>query len=105
LFHTLKEKIGRLPEDLVVLPAHYADVSEINSEGIVSARLGELVQKLPEFHFGNEQEFVDAMVAGVATPPAIYGEIIRTNQGLTSPDSAQMMEWELGKNECAAARH
>jgi glyoxylase-like metal-dependent hydrolase (beta-lactamase superfamily II) len=105
LYHTLKEKLGNLPPDLVVLPAHYSEVSEINSDGIVSARLGDLRGELPEFHFAAEQAFVDAMVAGVTTPPAAYAEIIRTNLGLASPDAVQMTQWELGKNECAAVRH
>ncbi len=102
LFHTLKERIASLPEDTVVLPAHYADVSEIGPDGVVSGRLGDLRTSVPELQIETEEEFVEAMRRGVSEPPAAYADIIRVNLGALEASPEKIAEWELGKNECAA---
>jgi glyoxylase-like metal-dependent hydrolase (beta-lactamase superfamily II)/rhodanese-related sulfurtransferase len=103
LYHTLQEKVCTLPPETLVLPAHYSGVSEIGPAGVVSARLGALRECLPELHASSEQDFVDAMVRAIRTPPRSYESIIRTNLGAEHPDAADMTEWELGKNQCAAS--
>lgn len=104
LFHTLRLRVAVLPDQTVILPAHYAAQSEIDPQGVVSAFLGELRRTSPELAITNEDQFVEAMRAGVHEPPAIYQEIIRTNLGLVAVDAEKATEWELGKNECAASR-
>lgn len=102
LFHTLKKRIASLPDDTVVLPAHYADLSEIGSDGVVSGRLGNLRASVPELRIETEEEFVEAMRRGVSEPPAAYADIIRVNLGALEASPEKIAEWELGKNECAA---
>jgi glyoxylase-like metal-dependent hydrolase (beta-lactamase superfamily II)/rhodanese-related sulfurtransferase len=102
LYRTLREKLGVLSPEVLVLPAHYAGAAEIAANGIVSARLGDLRQRLPEFSIGTEQAFIDSMLRAVRTPPPAYADIIRTNLGSPAPDAAHITEWELGKNQCAA---
>jgi glyoxylase-like metal-dependent hydrolase (beta-lactamase superfamily II) len=102
LFHTLKERIASLPDDTVVLPAHYADLSEIGSDGVVSGRLGDLRASVPELRIETEEEFVEAMRREVTEPPATYADIIRVNLGALEASPEKIAEWELGKNECAA---
>jgi len=102
LFHTLKKRIASLPDDTVVLPAHYADSSEIGSDGVVSGRLGDLRASVPELRIETEEEFVEAMRRGVSEPPAAYADIIRVNLGALEASPEKIAEWELGKNECAA---
>jgi glyoxylase-like metal-dependent hydrolase (beta-lactamase superfamily II)/rhodanese-related sulfurtransferase len=102
LFHTLKERIASLSDDTVVLPGHYADVTEIGPDGVVSARLGELRKTVPELQIEAEDEFVEAMRRGVSEPPAAYADIIRVNLGILEAAPEKLSEWELGKNECAA---
>jgi hypothetical protein len=43
------------------------------------------------------------MRAVVRPPPASYADIIQINLGLAGPDPEKVTEWELGKNQCAAA--
>jgi hypothetical protein len=38
------------------------------------------------------------------TPPAEYAEIINANLGKTQADPQRLVEWELGKNQCAASK-
>jgi glyoxylase-like metal-dependent hydrolase (beta-lactamase superfamily II)/rhodanese-related sulfurtransferase len=106
LFRTLHERIARLDESTVVLPAHYADISEIGPDGVVSATLGELRRDLPELQIAELASFTEAMKRAVRTPPPEYAEIINANLGKTEPDPDRLVDWELGKNECAASvRH
>lgn len=104
LFHTLKDKISKLPDHTVILPAHYAATSEIGPDGVVSARLGDLRRSVPELRIGSEPEFVEAMKKSVTTPPPVYEKIVQVNLGLQKIEAETATEWELGKNECAASR-
>jgi len=102
LYHTLKERIAALEDDTVVLPAHYADVSEIGEDGIVSGRLGDLRRTVSELKIENEADFVEAMRQAVTDPPPTYADIIKINLGILDVPDEKIAEWELGKNECAA---
>jgi glyoxylase-like metal-dependent hydrolase (beta-lactamase superfamily II)/rhodanese-related sulfurtransferase len=102
LFHTLRERIASLSDDTMVLPAHYADVSEIAPDGVVKGRLGDLRKSVPELRIATEQEFVDAMRESVSQPPEAYASIIQVNLGVLEARPDKIAEWELGKNECAA---
>src|SRR5262245_5957125 len=102
LFHTLRDRFSTLPDDTVVLPAHYAGPDEIGSGGVVSAPLAVLRRTVPELQIRDEEAFVGAMQQAVKPAPATYGEVIRVNLGLAPVDAEKATEWELGKNQCAA---
>lgn len=103
LYHTLTDRISKLPDDIVILPAHYASTSEMDSNGVVCGRLGHLRRTVPELQIRSESEFVEAMKKALKTPPAVYDQIIRVNLGMQSVDEETASEWELGKNQCAAS--
>ena len=103
LFTTLTERLAPLPDDVLVLPAHYAGVQEIGARGIVAGRLGTLRRTVPELQCRSVEEFVASVRAAVKDPPASYAEIIKVNLGVSSAPLEQITEWELGKNECAAS--
>jgi glyoxylase-like metal-dependent hydrolase (beta-lactamase superfamily II) len=102
LFHTLRERLAPLPEDTVVLPAHFAGVDDIGPDGVVAGLLAELRRGVPELGIATEAAFVAAMRAALTPPPAAYAEIVRVNLGLATVDTDKATEWELGKNQCAA---
>jgi glyoxylase-like metal-dependent hydrolase (beta-lactamase superfamily II) len=104
LFHTLRERIAALPDDTVVLPAHYAGAAEIGPDGVVAARLGDLRRSVPEMRIATEDEFVETVRAAVGRPPDSYAEIIKVNLGGPRPPEDKVTEWELGRNECAVAK-
>jgi len=103
LFATLTERLAPLGDEVLVLPAHYAGVQEIDENGIVAGRLGNLRRTVPELQFRTADEFVASVRAAVKDPPASYAEIIKVNLGLSSAPLDRITEWELGKNECAAS--
>ncbi len=103
LFHTLNNRISTLPDDIVILPAHYASTTEIGRNGVVAGRLGHLRRTVPELQIRSESEFIAAMKRTLKSHPEVYDKIIQVNLGLQSLDEATACEWELGKNECAAS--
>ncbi len=103
LFHTLRDRFSALPDDLVVLPAHYGSASEIDAGGVVRGHLGHLRRTVPELQIRGEDEFVEAMKKALKTPPEVYEKIIRVNLGEHAVDAETATEWELGKNQCAAS--
>ena len=103
LYETLHEKLAGLPDDVVVLPAHFAGPHEIGADGVVSGRLGDLRRSVPEMTLSGASAFVAAMRAAVKTPPEAYAHIIQTNLGTETPEADKILEWELGKNQCALA--
>ena len=40
LYRTLFDRIARLPDDVLILPAHYSDVTEMRPDGIVATTSG-----------------------------------------------------------------
>lgn len=101
LFHSLKDVVAGLPDQVQVFPAHFGSYEEADRAGLVHRELGALRATSPELAITDPEEFVAAMKAGVKEAPAIYGEIIKANLGLVDPGD-KAGEWELGKNECAA---
>ncbi len=102
LFRTLRERLAPLPDDTVVLPAHFAGPDEIGPDGVVAAPLGMLRRIVPELQIADEETFIAAMRKALGPPPAAYAEIIRANLGQGAVDPDKATEWELGKNQCAA---
>jgi len=104
LFETLKQRMASLPDDVIVLPAHYASLDEMRADGVVAGSLGELRRTVPELQIATADEFVEAVKAAVKTPPAAYTSMIKYNLGVeTGADDEKIGEWELGKNQCAAS--
>lgn len=97
LHRTLVERLAPLPDDAVVLPAHYQDSSERDLAGRYAARLGELRQR-DEFSAGLER-FLARVTAEAAQAPREYDRIRLVNLGAEplGPD-----DLEIGKNQCAS---
>jgi len=102
LFDTLRRRLADLPGETRVLPAHYGGTSEISPEGLVWGRLGDLRQSVPEMRIATAEAFVEAVRSAVKDPPKAYAEIIKVNLGAPATEE-KISEWELGKNQCAAA--
>jgi glyoxylase-like metal-dependent hydrolase (beta-lactamase superfamily II) len=105
LYQTLQERIGALPDDVVILPGHYSEVSAIRGDGVVAGLLGEIRRTVPELQIHSEDEFVEAMKRVLSAPPEVYARIIEANLGVSPVDAEAAVEWELGKNQCAAGGH
>jgi glyoxylase-like metal-dependent hydrolase (beta-lactamase superfamily II)/rhodanese-related sulfurtransferase len=102
LYRTLFERIAQLPDDILILPAHYSDITEMRPDGIVATTLGEARASNPVFERRTEAQFLAYVLERLPAQPAIYQEIRRANLGRIVLDDEHATEAELGPNQCAA---
>ncbi|MCM3690170.1 MBL fold metallo-hydrolase [Neobacillus niacini] len=101
LRYTLYNRYKELADDLLVLPAHYMGINEMNEDGSISDKLGELYQKNHGLNIQDENEFRRTVTENLPPQPNSYQEIRETNMGKITPDEEQQREMEIGPNRCA----
>nr|WP_236784894.1 MBL fold metallo-hydrolase [Alteribacter salitolerans] len=90
-------------QDLLVMPAHFAKLSELDEKGRVYARLGDLYQVNSGLQVEDEDEFRRLVSENLPPQPNSYQEIRKTNMGKISPEPAEETEMEIGPNRCAVS--
>ncbi len=101
LRNTLYERYKELADDLLVLPAHYMAINEMNDNGSISEKLGVLYQQNHGLNIVDENEFRKVVTENLPPQPNSYQEIRETNMGKITPDVEQQREMEIGPNRCA----
>jgi glyoxylase-like metal-dependent hydrolase (beta-lactamase superfamily II) len=101
LRNTLYNLYIDLKRNLIVLPAHFGKVSELNADGSVSAKLGDLYEKNSGLNIQDESEFRRAVTENLPPQPNAYQEIRETNMGKIKPSEEEQREMEIGPNRCA----
>lgn len=104
LYWTLIDKIQNLPQETVVLPAHYSSQEEVRPDGIVAGVLGEIREGNPALQLKDEVAFITFIKENMRPSPEIYGEIRKVNLGVIEACEDQRTALELGKNQCAASQ-
>jgi len=106
LYNTLKTKIAGLSDDLVILPGHYIEWSEANSDQMFIDTLGSIKQKNADIYgIQEEAEFVKFIKDNMRKQPDEYAQIRKVNAGLLDVDDEDQEIMDLGKNECAASMY
>jgi glyoxylase-like metal-dependent hydrolase (beta-lactamase superfamily II) len=103
LYRTLHRRMGKLPDEMLVLPAHTAGPQEMREDGTVAARLGDLRRENPALR-ADEATFLESLASGIVPAPEHYARIRSINLGTITCSPEEATEMELGKNECALAR-
>lgn len=98
---SLYNKYNNLSKDLVVLPAHFGKISELDEKGAVQAPLGELFEKNEGLKIESDDEFRRAVTENLPPQPNAYQEIRQTNMGKIDPSTDEQREMEIGPNRCA----
>lgn len=98
LVNSLHVRLARLPDDVVVLPAHSSGLEEADGDGVVCRLLGDL-RRDPRF----ASAAPETLARDLPPPPASYAEIVNVNCGLREASAGEADLWEHGKNECAAS--
>jgi glyoxylase-like metal-dependent hydrolase (beta-lactamase superfamily II) len=101
LRETLYQRYRKLPEDLLVMPAHFMIMDELNEDGTVSKRLGDLFRENHGLNIEDEHEFRQAVTKHLPPQPNAYQQIRYVNMGRITPDSDEQTEMEIGPNRCA----
>lgn len=106
LYHTVSVTLAPLADDVLVLPAHYADYSEMSSQGVVSSQLGDLRARSSLLQIHDARTFTEHVVAAAATEtPPNYEEIVSINRGIVEVAADREAELEIGPNRCAVHHH
>ncbi|SOC37320.1 MBL fold metallo-hydrolase [Ureibacillus acetophenoni] len=101
LRETLYHRYRELAEDLIVLPAHFMNIEELNEEGTVAKRLGDLVAENHGLNIESEEEFRHTVTDNLPPQPNAYELIRQVNMGKITPDNDEQTEMEIGPNRCA----
>ena len=98
---TLYSRYRELAEDLVVLPAHFMIIDELNEDGTIARRLGDLYKENHGLNIEDEAEFRRTVTDQLPPQPNAYQEIRQVNMGKLNPDHGEQTEMEIGPNRCA----
>ncbi|MBY0146155.1 MBL fold metallo-hydrolase [Neobacillus niacini] len=101
LRESLYKRYRELSEELLVLPAHFMIIEELNEDGSVSEKLGTLYAKNHGLNIKDENEFRKLVTENLPPQPNAYQEIRETNMGKINPDEEKQREMEIGPNRCA----
>ncbi|WP_028400530.1 MBL fold metallo-hydrolase [Ectobacillus panaciterrae] len=101
LRETLYNRYRALSDELIVLPAHFMIIEELNDDGSVSEKLGTLFSNNHGLNIENETEFRKLVTENLPPQPNSYQEIRETNMGKINPDEEKQREMEIGPNRCA----
>ncbi|WP_010096383.1 MBL fold metallo-hydrolase [Ornithinibacillus scapharcae] len=101
LRETLYTRYRELSEDLVVLPAHFMIIDELNEDGTVARRLGDLFKENHGLNIEDEAEFRSTVTDNLPPQPNAYEQIRQVNMGKITPGHDEQTEMEIGPNRCA----
>lgn len=101
LRETLYKRYKALSDELIVLPAHFMIIDELNDNGSVAEKLGTLFAENHGLNIKDEAEFRHLVTDNLPPQPNAYQEIRKTNMGKVSPDEEKQREMEIGPNRCA----
>ncbi len=101
LRETLYSRYRTLAEDLIVMPAHFMIIDELNEDGTVAKRLGDLFAENHGLNVEDEATFRSMVTDNLPPQPNAYQEIRHVNMGKITPDHDEQTEMEIGPNRCA----
>jgi glyoxylase-like metal-dependent hydrolase (beta-lactamase superfamily II) len=101
LRETLYSRYRELSENLIVLPAHFMIMEEVNDDGSVQEKLGTLFDKNHGLNIEDENKFRALVTENLPPQPNSHQEIRQTNMGKITPDIDKKQEMEIGPNRCA----
>ncbi|MHA7139111.1 MBL fold metallo-hydrolase [Rossellomorea arthrocnemi] len=98
---TLYKRYKDLADELIVLPAHFMTIDEMNEDGSVSHPLKALYRENHGLNIEDEQEFRRTVTENLPPQPNSYEKIRETNMGKMHPEEEEQREMETGPNRCA----
>lgn len=101
LRETLYRRYRELAEDLIVLPAHFMIIEELNEDGSVAKRLGELFKENHGLNVEDEEQFFNMVTKDLPPQPNAFQDIRQVNMGKINPNEEEQTEMEIGPNRCA----
>lgn len=101
LRESLYTRYKELSGELIVLPAHFMIIDELNADGSVSAKLNKLYETNHGLNIEDENEFRKLVTENLPPQPNAYQDIREMNMGKMNKDEETKREMEIGPNRCA----
>ncbi|WP_425388501.1 MBL fold metallo-hydrolase [Bacillus solimangrovi] len=103
LYNTVYNKVSQIADDVIVLPAHYADFdTEMNEQGYIGDTLGNIRTRNEKMFTASRESFLnDVEKSASSVKPPNFEEIISINRGVEAADVERQQELEIGPNRCA----
>lgn len=103
LYHTVYDKVADIADDVIVLPAHYANYeTEKNEAGYIGLSLGDIREHNKDMFEATKEEFISQVEKSASSiKPPNFEEIIAINRGVETADEERKSELEIGPNRCA----
>ncbi|WP_223554008.1 MULTISPECIES: MBL fold metallo-hydrolase [Lysinibacillus] len=101
LRETLYKRYRELSDELIVLPAHFMIIDELNGDGTVAKRLGQLFVENHGLNIEDAVNFRSIVTDHLPPQPNAYQEIRQVNMGKLTPAQDEQTEMEIGPNRCA----
>ncbi len=101
LRNSLYNLYANMSQDLIILPAHFGDISEMGDKGQVQAKLGDMFENNEGLNIQDEKEFRKIVSENLPPQPNAYQEIRQVNMGRITPSNEEQREMEIGPNRCA----
>jgi glyoxylase-like metal-dependent hydrolase (beta-lactamase superfamily II)/rhodanese-related sulfurtransferase len=100
LFNTYHHKIFNLPDDTIILPAHFSAIFE--HEKPVFVTLGSMRKKV-KILSAPKDEFTKFIMNNIPAQPINYNKIIDINKNMIPCDTIKVSDLEAGPNSCGIA--
>jgi glyoxylase-like metal-dependent hydrolase (beta-lactamase superfamily II)/rhodanese-related sulfurtransferase len=98
LFNTYHQKILNLPDETLILPAHFGDAFE--HQKLISNTINSIKQKI-NLLSASEAEFIKSVSGNTSLPqPMNYEKMISINKHMTLCDTIEQKDIEAGHNAC-----
>jgi glyoxylase-like metal-dependent hydrolase (beta-lactamase superfamily II) len=101
LYDTYHKKILQLPDDTVVLPAHFNGTSIALKHRVPILETLDTIKKRVKLLSMTKDEFIDYVADTVQPRPGNYRTIISINKKMLPHDEIEMADLEAGPNSCA----
>ena len=101
LRETLYERYRVFADEMIVLPAHFMTIDELNEDGTVARRFGDLLVENHGLTIEDENEFRKTVTENLPPQPNAYEQIRQVNMGKITPEQDEQTEMEIGPNRCA----
>jgi glyoxylase-like metal-dependent hydrolase (beta-lactamase superfamily II)/rhodanese-related sulfurtransferase len=97
LFNTYHQKLANLPDETIILPAHFSGSFE--HEKPVFATIGSIKKKV-KILSASQDEFTKYIINNIPAQPMNYKKIIDINRKMIRCDSIKVSDLEAGSNSC-----
>jgi glyoxylase-like metal-dependent hydrolase (beta-lactamase superfamily II)/rhodanese-related sulfurtransferase len=98
LFNTYHQKILNLPDETIILPAHFSGTFE--HQKLISNTINSIKQEI-NLLSASEAEFIKFVTGNTSLPqPMNYEKIISINKNMTLCDTIEQKDIEAGPNAC-----